>query len=348
MITGDHAVTAAAIAGQLGIEGTALTGAEFAGMSDDELSSRLDEIGVVARVAPEDKIRLVDTLQRADAIVAMTGDGVNDAPALKKADIGVAMGITGTEVSKGAAVMILTDDNFATIVKAVEFGRAIYNNLFNYIRFQMSALVAFIVAYLLAAVFLVLGGIPFTPLVILWVNFLIQVPIAITLGFGKPAPDLMAHRPRPLRQPILNTRQWIRVIFLGLLMAIATIAVEAVYEADGVAVASSMGFVVFSLFNIGLGLMSQSETASAFNRVILSDRRQLALVGAAFVLTVLPTQLDFLQGMLGLTGLSGDQWLIALGLTLGLILIDEVVKVFLRRRSRPPESVVPSQPLVAV
>ena len=119
-------------------------------------------------------------------------------------------------------------------------------------------------------------------------------------------------------------------------------------EADGVAVASSMGFVVFSLFNIGLGLMSQSETASAFNRAILSDRRQLALVGAAFVLTVLPTQLDFLQGMLGLTGLSGDQWLIALGLTFGLILIDEVVKVFLRRRSRPPESVVPSQPLVAV
>ena len=176
MITGDHAVTAAAIGHELGIEGKALTGAQFAAMSDDELLKELPEIGVVARVNPEDKIRMVDLLQRQQNIVAMTGDGVNDAPALKKADIGVAMGITGTEVSKGAAVMILTDDNFATIVKAVEFGRAIYDNLSHYIRFQMTALVAFIACYLGAAFFVIAGGIPFSPLVILWVNFLIQVP----------------------------------------------------------------------------------------------------------------------------------------------------------------------------
>ncbi len=158
MITGDHAVTAAAIGQELGITGMALSGAEFSAMSDEELKEKLPEIGVVARVAPEDKIRLVSLLQEQENIVAMTGDGVNDAPALKKADIGVAMGITGTEVSKGAAVMILTDDNFATIVKAVEFGRAIYNNLFNYVRFQMESLIAFIASYLLAAVFVVLGG----------------------------------------------------------------------------------------------------------------------------------------------------------------------------------------------
>jgi Ca2+-transporting ATPase len=147
MITGDHAVTAAAIGHELGIEGRALTGAEFAAISDEELKQQLDEIGVVARVSPEDKIRLVTLLQEKENIVAMTGDGVNDAPALKKADIGVAMGITGTEVSKGAAVMILTDDNFATIVKAVEYGRAIYDNLAKYIRFQITALVAFIASY---------------------------------------------------------------------------------------------------------------------------------------------------------------------------------------------------------
>ena len=144
MITGDHAVTAEAIARQLGITGRAITGAEFAAMSDEEVDREIDGIGVIARVAPEDKVHLVDVLKRKGHVVAMTGDGVNDAPALKRADIGVAMGITGTEVSKEAAVMILTDDNFATIVKAVELGRALYDNLLRYIRYQMGGLFGFI------------------------------------------------------------------------------------------------------------------------------------------------------------------------------------------------------------
>ena len=148
MITGDHAITAGAIASQLGIKGQAITGAEFAAMSDDEADRRIDDIGVIARVAPEDKVRLVEILRRKGHIVAMTGDGVNDAPALKAADIGVAMGITGTEVSKEAAVMILTDDNFATIVGAVEQGRALYDNLMRYIRFQMASLFGFISTFL--------------------------------------------------------------------------------------------------------------------------------------------------------------------------------------------------------
>src|SRR5262249_17883631 len=136
MITGDHAVTAAAIADQLGIPGQAITGADFAALSDDEPDAQIDQIGVIARVTPEQTVRLVDVVKRAGHVVAMTGDGVNDAPAIKKADIGVAMGITGTEVSKEAAVMILTDDNFATIVHAVELGRALYDNLVKYINFQ--------------------------------------------------------------------------------------------------------------------------------------------------------------------------------------------------------------------
>src|SRR5688572_1901537 len=148
MITGDHAITAGAIAGQLGIVGEAITGAEFAAFTDEEADRRIDDIGVIARVAPEDKVRLVDILRRKGNIVAMTGDGVNDAPALKAADIGVAMGITGTEVSKEAAVMILTDDNFATIVRAVELGRALYDNLVRYIRYQMGQLFGFIATFL--------------------------------------------------------------------------------------------------------------------------------------------------------------------------------------------------------
>jgi Ca2+-transporting ATPase len=334
MITGDHAVTAAAIGHVLGIEGMALTGAQFAALSDEELKEKLNDIGVVARVTPEDKIRLVTMLQEEENIVAMTGDGVNDAPALKKADIGVAMGITGTEVSKGAAVMILTDDNFATIVKAVEFGRGIYNNLFNFVRFQMTQLVAYISSYLLAAIFLVLGGTPFSPLVVLWVNFLVTVPVAIALGFDAPPPGLMEHKPRPLMQPILSTSQWVRIAFIGLLTAIATVAVEAIFEAEGAAIAATMGFVAFAFLSIAMGLSARNETASAFNRDVLRDRHQLLLYGIALVFTFLPTRLAFLQEFLGLTALSGEQWLFAIALAFALLLVDEVIKIFLRRSRR--------------
>jgi Ca2+-transporting ATPase len=335
MITGDHAVTAAAIGHELGIEGMALTGAQFAAMSDAELKGKLPEIGVVARVAPEDKIRLVTMLQEEENIVAMTGDGVNDAPALKKADIGVAMGITGTEVSKGAAVMILTDDNFATIVKAVEYGRAIYDNLSHFIRFQMTALVAFIATFLGAAIFVTLGGIPFAPLQILWINFAVQVPVAIALGFDKPATDLMARKPRPLNQPILSRSQWLRIIFIGLLMAIFTLYVEATYDDPAnQTLAYTMGFVVFSLLNIAVALSARSETASAFNRDFLHDRHQLMLYGLALLLVLLPTVLGFLQRVLGFESLSLEQWLLCTGLAVALLLVDEVIKFFLRSRHK--------------
>ncbi len=195
MITGDHATTAAAIASELGIEGRAITGTEFAAMSDEQLLVEIDEIGVVARVAPEDKVRLVRILKAKDDIVAMTGDGVNDAPALKAADIGVAMGITGTEVSKEAAVMILTDDNFATIVGAVSYGRTLYDNLLKYLRFQMSTLVAYIAIFIGAGVLGIAGGAPLGPLQILWLNMVVDIPLAIALGFDQPARGLMT---RPL------------------------------------------------------------------------------------------------------------------------------------------------------
>ena len=187
MITGDHAVTAAAIANNLGITGRAITGAEFAAMSDDELLAQIDEIGVIARVTPEDKVRLVDTLKRKGHIVAMTGDGVNDAPALKRADIGIAMGITGTEVSKEAAAMILTDDNFATIVRAVELGRGLYDNLTKYIRFQMGVLFGLVFTFLGVAIGNIVGGVAFVPLQTLWINFSTQVFQAVGLGYGEPA-----------------------------------------------------------------------------------------------------------------------------------------------------------------
>jgi Ca2+-transporting ATPase len=341
MITGDHAVTAAAIGHELGIEGKALTGAEFAAMSDDQLMKELPDIGVVARVAPEDKIRLVDLLQRQQNIVAMTGDGVNDAPALKKADIGVAMGITGTEVSKGAAVMILTDDNFATIVKAVEFGRGIYENLSNFIRFQMTNLVAYIVAYLGAASLYIAGGVPFAPLVVLWINFLIQVPVAISLGFDEPSSGLMERKPRPISQPVLSRSQWVRIGFIGILMAAGTLIIEAGAEPTA---AATMAFVVFALFAVTSGLSCHSETQTAFNRNILHDRNQVLCNGLALLFIYLPTELGFLQRGLGLTSLSGNQWLLCIGMSLALLFVYEIMKVILRSRhdTAPPAVVVPA------
>ncbi len=188
MITGDHAVTAEAIARQLGIEGRAITGAEFAAMSDDEADAahrrhRRHRPRRAGGQGPAGR----RSCARKGHIVAMTGDGVNDAPALKTADIGVAMGITGTEVSKEAAVMILTDDNFATIVKAVELGRALYDNLMRYIRFQMACLFGFIGTFLGASIFNILGGVPFLPLQTLWINFTVDIFQAIGLGYGQAA-----------------------------------------------------------------------------------------------------------------------------------------------------------------
>jgi Ca2+-transporting ATPase len=180
MITGDHAVTAGAIGGELGIEGRAITGAEFAAMSDDEALKELPSIGVIARVAPEDKVRLVRLLQQSDNIVAMTGDGVNDAPALKSANIGIAMGITGTEVSKEAAVMILTDDNFATIVAAVQEGKRIAGNVRSFLAFLLSANVGEVVLFA-AAVIAGLGA-PMTVVQVLTVNLLTDGPPAIALA----------------------------------------------------------------------------------------------------------------------------------------------------------------------
>ncbi len=333
MITGDHAVTAAAIGHQLGIEGEALTGAQFAAMKDEELVNKLDDIGVIARVAPEDKIRLVRLLQQKQNIVAMTGDGVNDAPALKKADIGVAMGITGTEVSKEAAVMILTDDNFATIVRAVEYGRSIYDNLFKYIRFQMSALAAFIISYLGAAIFLILGGTPFSAVLVLWINFLVQVPIAMALGFDKPSPGLMDRKPRPLSQPVLNRNQWVRIAFIGLLVAIGTLAIEQSYSSVNPQLAATMGFVVFGLFNVAIGLSCRSELGTVFSRNNLADYRQLELYGLSLLALFLPTQLNF-GARMGLVQLSGHQWLLCIGCAILLLLVDEVIKFFMRRAQK--------------
>ncbi len=198
MVTGDDVVTGAAIAKQLGIPGEAILGADFAAMSERDRLYKIDEIGVVGRVAPEHKVLLAETLKQKGDVVAMTGDGVNDAPAIKAADIGIAMG-SGTEVAKNAGRMILSDDNFATIVYAVEQGRKLYDNLNKYIRFVLLELIAFVITFLGATLFNILAGQPFTPAQILWINFLVNAPFGIALGFDEESPGLMEPAPPSAR-----------------------------------------------------------------------------------------------------------------------------------------------------
>src|SRR4051794_14054613 len=266
MITGDHAVTAGAIADELGIRGRAISGAQFAEMSEEQADAEIDEIGVIARVTPEQKVRLVDILKRKGHVVGMTGDGVNDAPALKRADIGIAMGITGTEVSKEAAAMILTDDNFATIVKAVEMGRGLYENLVKYIRFQMGALAGLILTFLGASILNVVSGVPFLPLQTLWLNFTTQVFQSVGLGYGEPGGGLMKRRPRKPEQPILRRADTRWFVTSGVVMAAAALAVAAGAEHEhGAALARTMALTTFGIANLVFSLTTRDERHSVFS-----------------------------------------------------------------------------------
>ena len=328
MITGDHAVTAEAIARQLGIRGRAITGAEFEAMSDAEVEREIDGIGVIARVAPEDKVHLVDILKRKGHVVAMTGDGVNDAPALKRADIGVAMGITGTEVSKEAAVMILTDDNFATIVKAVEQGRALYDNLLRYIRYQMAGLFGFIATFLGASLFFIASGIPFTPVQTLWVNFTVTVFLAVGLGYGKAREGLMGEAPRDPQQRILPNRLFGYLVFIGLVMAVCTLGtIWWATDAHGEAVARTMGLTVFSLANVWFALETSDPARSIFSMELRENPTLLKGVGLAILVTIAAVELNVLNRFLETTSLTIEQWIICLVVSLAVLVVGEVVKV---------------------
>ncbi|MFI5042459.1 MAG: cation-translocating P-type ATPase, partial [Acidimicrobiales bacterium] len=223
MITGDHAVTAAAIALELGIEGRAVTGAEFAALSDEEAARQVDDIGVIARVAPEHKVRLVNVLKAKGNVVAMTGDGVNDAPAIGAADIGIAMGITGTDVAKGAAKMILADDNFATIVAAVREGRTVYDNLQKFLRIQIANLCMFILAFLGSTAFKIAGTALLIPSQVLWIHMAIVAPIGAVMGLDVGTPGIMQRPPRPFNQAIIVRSMLVRLFVAGLFMAAATL-----------------------------------------------------------------------------------------------------------------------------
>jgi P-type Ca2+ transporter type 2C len=338
MITGDHAITAAAIADDLGIRGRAISGAQFAELSDEQAIEEIDGIGVIARVTPEQKVRLVDILKRKGHVVGMTGDGVNDAPALKRADIGIAMGITGTEVSKEAAAMILTDDNFATIVHAVELGRGLYDNLVKYIRFQMGVLAGLIVTFVGASILNIVSGIPLLPLQTLWVNFTTQVFQSVGLGYGEPSPGLMRRRPRDPAQPILSRADTTWFVVAGLVMAAATLAVIAGAEhRHGDGLARTMGLTTFALANLFFSFTTREKLESVFSLDTFKDRTFLiASLGSAAAI-IFGTELRFFQRILDTQELTGNQWLICIGAALVIVVVSEAWKFVLRRREAAAE-----------
>ena len=297
MITADHKVTATAIARKIGIftDGDmALEGVELDAMSDEELDQKLAKIAVYARVSPENKIRIVDAWQRKGRIVSMTGDGVNDAPALKKADIGVAMGITGTEVSKDAASMILEDDNFATIVKAVLNGRNVYENIKNAIQFLLSGNMAAILCVLFASI--VGLPMPFAPVHLLFINLLTDSLPAIAIGMEPARKDLLDRKPRDPKEPILNRSLLGKIFGQGLLIGIATMA--AFYIGYGstqnAALAMTMAFATLTLARLFHGFNCRGEK-SIFRLGLGSNKYSLMAFAAGIVLLAAVLLLPFLE-----------------------------------------------------
>ncbi len=340
MITGDHATTAGAIAAELGIPGSVVTGAELNDMSDEELAERIEEIGVCARVSPEHKVRVVKALQSNGEVVAMTGDGVNDAPSLKQAEIGVAMGITGTEVTKEAGDMILTDDNFATIVKAVERGRAIYENIVTFVRFQLTTNVAAIATILMAR----LAGYPapFNPIQILFVNILADGPPAMSLGMDPPRPGVMDREPRDREERILSGARLVPIVFTAAIMTLTIMWILAGWTDSSPAVAIeddpgfTMAFTAFVFLQMVNALIVRSGDLSVFNRFSLTNRTFWLAVSGVIIAQVLVVVVPFLQDVFGTTSLSGEEWLVCVLSVVPLLLISELrtLVVWLVRRSR--------------
>ncbi|MFW3171968.1 cation-translocating P-type ATPase [Geodermatophilus sp. CPCC 206100] len=347
MVTGDHVGTAAAIAADLGIPGEPLSGSEVDELDDDDLARRAAGIGVLARVSPEHKIRMVEALRSDGSVVAMTGDGVNDAPALREADIGVAMGITGTEVSKGAASMVLTDDNFATIVTAVREGRGIYDNVVKFVRFQITTAWSFVLIFLTAGVLGLAGGAPFAALQILWVNIIMDGPPAMALGLDRVEDDAMSRPPRPVRERILTPGRIGRILFSAVVMAVGTLLVLALTPgtepALGLATeAGTLAFTTFVLFQAVNLLNVRGQDTSVFSRHTLTNRALWIALAAILVLQVLVVHLPPLQGLFGTTALDAGQWALAAAVASSVLWAEEVRKAIARARRRSRAGTAPS------
>jgi magnesium-transporting ATPase (P-type) len=345
MITGDHPRTAARIAGDLGIVEPgerALTGRDLEALDDDGLRAAVREVSVYARVAPEHKLRIVDALQADEEIVAMTGDGVNDAPALKSADIGVAMGVAGTDVTKEAADMILADDNFATIIAAIREGRGIFANIRKFLRFLLSSNVGEVLTMFLGVVLAAgLGlhdtgealAVPLLATQILWINLLTDAAPALALGVDPPPDDVMRRPPRRLSDRVIDREMWIGILWVGLVMAAVTLVALDVRLDGGflggageIDEARTMAFTTLVLAQLFNCLNARSDRTTAF-RHLFTNGWLWGAIALSVVLQVAVVQLPFLNEAFDTVPLGIDDWLVCIGLASVVLWADELKKL---------------------
>ncbi|WP_455240958.1 calcium-transporting P-type ATPase, PMR1-type [Methanothermobacter tenebrarum] len=314
MITGDHKDTAVAIAKELNLmeDGEAITGEELDKLTDEEFESMVEDIRVYARVFPQQKVRIVETLQRRGHVVAMTGDGVNDAPALKKAAIGVAMG-SGTDVAKEASDMVLQDDNFATIVKAVKEGRTIFDNIRRFVKFQLSTNVGAILTIVLSSVMNM--PLPFNPIQILWINIIMDGPPAQSLGVEPPERDIMSRKPE--KEEILPQRNLLRIVLAGIIMAIGTLAIYTYKLYSGDENATTIAFTTFVMFQIFNVFNCKSQGG-------FSNKLLFFAIATSFILQLFVIYLPPFQGIFRTKAISIMDWILII-LVASLILVHEAI-----------------------
>jgi Ca2+-transporting ATPase len=342
MVTGDYPDTSLAIARQIGLlrpAGELITGAMLNEMSDRELVDRIQQVDIFARVSPQHKVRIVEALRARGHIVAMTGDGVNDAPALKRADIGVAMGLAGTDVSKQVADMVLTDDNYASIVSAIEQGRIIYSNIRKFVYFLLSCNLAEIMVIFLA----VLAGqaSPLTPIQLLWLNLLTDGAPALALGLERGDPDIMDRPPRPPREPIIN-RPMVRGIVLQTLaitMVVLGVFFAGLHRQGGdLPLARTMAFVTLSGSELVRAYTARSEQCPLLRLGILGNRYMQYAVGFSTLLLLAVVYIPFLRPVFGTVALGPWEWAVVTPLLLVPALVAELNKRLPRQRTRRKSS----------
>ncbi|MCW6109354.1 calcium-transporting P-type ATPase, PMR1-type [Clostridium sporogenes] len=338
MITGDHKVTAFAIAKELGIaenESQAIFGYELDDMSDSELSSRIEDLRVFARVSPEHKVKIVKALKSKGNIVSMTGDGVNDAPSLKAADIGVAMGITGTDVAKGASDMVLTDDNFSTIVSAIKEGRNIYNNIKKSIVFLLSCNLGEILALFIG---ILLGWpAPLRPIHLLWVNLITDSLPALSLGIDPGDPDIMDENPRDPKESLFAGGAGISLILNGLLIGVLTLVafeVGRIRYSDSLMHAQTMAFVVLSVSQLFHSFNMRHPKKSIFQLGLFTNKYLFASVIFGIFLQDMVITIPFLASIFKVFDLTMQDWIFVCALSIIPLIINEIVKFFKRLKDK--------------